>query len=200
MTIQLTEVDFRTVEEHAAAGQWPLDWTSVRGLIPYINQLPDNVVGVEIGTCRGESSTLILEQCVNVKKLYAVDPFMEYDDWAGKLNQDTMSKFEKIAHENLNKFDDRSEIIKSRSDNISVLNRFEENSLDFIFVDGDHSFDATLKDIVNWYPKLRSGGIFSGHDYNLTDVREAVKTYMMYHNVRVPIQQTLNNVWFWYKS
>jgi predicted O-methyltransferase YrrM len=42
---------------------------------------------------------------------------------------------------------------------------FENESLDFIFVDGDHTWDGVKNDIVLWWPKLKPGGVMAGHDY-----------------------------------
>jgi predicted O-methyltransferase YrrM len=199
MTIILNDTDFMTVDELEKEIGWPHDWTSVKGLYPYIKRLQGDVTGIEIGTCRAESTYLILDKCPNVTKLYTIDPYLGYDDWAGELNQETMSKFEDIAHKNMMKFGDRVEFIKSRSDDAETINYFKDEQVDFIFVDGDHSEEATYQDISNYYSKLRSGGLFSGHDYNLDAVRTAVERFRTDNKVRVNIQLSTNNVWFWYK-
>jgi predicted O-methyltransferase YrrM len=49
-----------------------------------------------------------------------------------------------------------------------------DNSLDFIFIDGDHTTDAVLQDIRDYYPKLKDTGIMLGHDYSWDTVRLAV--------------------------
>ena len=45
---------------------------------------------------------------------------------------------------------------------------FENETLAFIFIDGSHLYEQVLQDINLWYPKLRRGGILSGHDYEMT--------------------------------
>jgi len=42
---------------------------------------------------------------------------------------------------------------------------FPDNSLDLVFIDADHSYESVLNDIKNWFPKVKKGGIISGHDY-----------------------------------
>ena len=42
----------------------------------------------------------------------------------------------------------------------------ETASLDFVFVDADHSYEGAKQDILRWFPKLREGGVMLGHDYN----------------------------------
>ena len=41
----------------------------------------------------------------------------------------------------------------------------EDSSLDFVHIDGDHSYDFVMQDIILWGRKVRIGGIISGHDY-----------------------------------
>jgi len=43
---------------------------------------------------------------------------------------------------------------------------FDDGELDFVFIDADHSYQATKSDITAWWPKLRPGGLLIGHDYN----------------------------------
>ena len=199
MSLILTDTDFMTVEELETETGWPLDWTSVRGLYPYIKRMKGaEIQGIEIGTCRGESAYLILDECKNVFRLYCVDPFLGYDDWAGELTQETMDKFETIARKNLSKFGSRAEIVKKKSS--EAVADFIDESVDFIFVDGDHSYDATYNDLCVYYSKLKVGGIFSGHDYHLAEVRRALTDFRAKYNCREPMQMTLNSVWFWYKK
>ena len=53
-----------------------------------------------------------------------------------------------------------------------VSSRFEDNSVDFIFIDADHRYQSVKKDIESWYPKLKVGGIMAGHDYEFEEYDE----------------------------
>jgi len=44
--------------------------------------------------------------------------------------------------------------------------KYDKNFFDWIYIDADHSYEAVLSDLNNWYPKLKSNGIMSGHDWN----------------------------------
>jgi predicted O-methyltransferase YrrM len=59
-----------------------------------------------------------------------------------------------------------------------VHENFENESLDFIYIDGDHSWTGVKNDITLWWPKLKPGGIMAGHDYfeygKYTDAGRAV--------------------------
>jgi len=50
-----------------------------------------------------------------------------------------------------------------------------DGSLDFVFIDADHTEAGCGADIDAWYPKIRRGGLISGHDYNWPSVRRAVE-------------------------
>jgi hypothetical protein len=53
---------------------------------------------------------------------------------------------------------------------------FDDNSLDFVYIDADHSYIAVKKDIAAWAPKMKKGGILAGHDYGSHEsVRQAVQ-------------------------
>jgi len=53
--------------------------------------------------------------------------------------------------------------------------RVKDESLDFVFIDADHSYNSVLADIKNWAPKVKPGGYISGHDINMSSVKRAVK-------------------------
>ena len=42
---------------------------------------------------------------------------------------------------------------------------FEDESLDYVYIDGDHRYRGITKDLKAWWPKVRKGGFFGGHDY-----------------------------------
>ena len=43
---------------------------------------------------------------------------------------------------------------------------FEDGELDFVFIDGEHSYEAAKEDIQAWWPKIRLRGLLMGHDYD----------------------------------
>ena len=48
---------------------------------------------------------------------------------------------------------------------MDALKFFEDDSLDFVFIDGNHEFQQATNDIAEWSKKVRKGGIVSGHDF-----------------------------------
>lgn len=55
--------------------------------------------------------------------------------------------------------------------------RVDDHSLDFVFIDGDHSVEGVTADLTAWLPKVREGGSIIGHDYNMQSVRIAVQSF-----------------------
>ena len=134
------------------------------------NEIPElikeNGIGVEVGCGIGGFSKVILERS-KLKKLYSIDAFKyfpkdEYFDVANVGNI-RMAIRHLRCKKKLSKFGNRSEIIKGESK--EVVKKFKNNSLDFVYIDANHSYLSTLQDINLWFPKLKEGGIIAGHDY-----------------------------------
>jgi len=87
--------------------------------------------------------------------------------------------------------------------------KFSDESLDFIYIDGDHTVEGCMIDLVAWYPKLKVGGVFGGHDYfNATcEVKRAVDFFSNNVNITVntyelkegEIRSVLNSDWWFIK-
>lgn len=192
----LTDDDFKTIEELGDA--YPQEWISNKGLVPYIKRHGDNLKGIEIGTCRGESTAYFLEKCPNIDLLTTIDPYKGYQDWNGEITQETVDRFMEVAKKNLKKYGKRVKMLRAES--VAAADKFEDESVDFIFVDGDHSYDATLADCKAYYPKLKKGGIFCGHDYQtLEDVKRSIDDFRTEYKITAPINLSLNSAFFWNK-
>ncbi len=64
--------------------------------------------------------------------------------------------------------------------------QFADSSLDFVFIDGNHTYPAVKNDIKLWTPKIRSGGILSGDDYNTWEgVPQAVNEFIKETNLKL---------------
>jgi hypothetical protein len=70
----------------------------------------------------------------------------------------------------------------------------EDNSLDFVFIDADHSFEGCNEDIINWTPKVKQGGYVIGHDVNWESVNKAIR-----NNFGDDYTEEADNVW-WHKK
>lgn len=146
--------------------------------------------GAEIGVRAGGYSKTICEQVPGVE-LFSIDPWKAYN----RLNQERQEAYYRQAMEALAPH----KAIIMRMPSLEAVDRFEDRSLDFVFIDGDHAFDEVMQDIIRWARKVRVGGIVAGHDYgNFPEVTMAVHTYIQCHRI-TPWYITRDNVasFFW---
>jgi glycosyltransferase involved in cell wall biosynthesis/predicted O-methyltransferase YrrM len=132
-------------------------------------------VGVEIGVERGRFSQQIMEKNPDIK-MFGVD---HYGDYPGRFGKDQDANFAE-AQERLKDYD--YTFIKKTS--MDALEDFEDGSLDFVYIDGDHEFSMVAQDIVQWSKKVRVGGMVAGHDYSTprrTDRSGNVKNNLTHH-------------------
>jgi hypothetical protein len=116
----------------------------------------DNPIGIELGVAEGVFSHMVLSN-VPVNHWYSVDM------WAGDRGHDDQQH--KRAIQKLSEFKHKNTIIKARFD--EAILQFEDNFFDFIYVDGyAHTGQESGKTLYDWWPKLKSGGIFAGDDYD----------------------------------
>jgi hypothetical protein len=138
--------------------------SSSERLIELIPQLGREVVGLEIGVRSAINLVYILESCPNIIKMYAVDPYAPYQDGDIFIDQAFQDSVKQQAIQLLKEKDllHKVEFIQLMSDDAASL--IQDNSLDFIFIDGNHDYEYTLSDLNNYYNKVRNLGIISGHD------------------------------------
>jgi len=139
--------------------------------------------GAEIGVKRGDFSK-VLCQCNPILHLLCVDPWKEYDELGSpKMSQDKANKIHKRAKKTLQSFN--VELIRKFS--MDAVAGIPNNSLDFVFIDGNHTFDFIMQDLIEWSKRVRPGGIVSGHDYyrfRNAGIVDAVDAYTRAHNIR----------------
>lgn len=152
------------------------------------------LIGLEIGCYAGQNASYLLGN-MDIKELHGVDPYLQYVDWNGGLTCHPGDTAEQQANERLKSY---SNFIKHRKTSDDAVTDFEDEMFDFIFIDGLHTFDQVLKDCRNYYSKLKSGGIFSGHDYTLiSGVNMAVNQFASEVNKQVQTMPT--DSWYWIK-
>ena len=133
--------------------------------------------GVEIGVQRGIFSEIICQRNPQMR-VYGVDA------WARPNGAPMRQK----AQKRMGVYPQYS-IIDGWS--VSAAKQFTDHSLDFVYIDADHSYESCLADINAWHPKIRVGGILSGHDYHNTithsrvqcHVKKAILEYTRNHQI-----------------
>lgn len=120
---------------------------------------------VEVGTHRGDFAFEFL-QTWEGKLLTCIDPWENLPEYLAqsKLLWGNGNREEDFQHcqRILEPFQGQVEFLRSTSP--KAAQEFHNESLDFVYIDGDHSRMAVLKDLHAWWPKLRKGGILAGHD------------------------------------
>jgi predicted O-methyltransferase YrrM len=164
--------------------------------IPHLLDKSLDLVGIEIGCAFGVSTEYFLRELKGT--LHGVDPYETYVDW----NSDVLDS--NVNSNNYNRmmyrvkpFGDRFVLHKQFSDD--AVGNFEDESADYIFIDGLYTYEQVLKDCKNYYPKLKSGGLFSGHDYvTIKEVRRAVDEFS--ESMGAVVKTGVNDTWYWFKE
>jgi len=135
-----------------------------------------NIIGVEVGLWKADYARIML--LGNPRLIwYGVDPYHPYGRM--KRKQPEWDLICKRVIGKMSGFGDRFTLVRKTSK--EGVN-FIPNNVDFVFIDGNHDEDMVLSDITLYEPKVRSGGIMSGHDYSLPGsrdgIRNAVTTYL----------------------
>lgn len=151
--------------------------------------------GVEVGVERAVFSKAIMD-VGQITWLFGVDPWKAYRGYRDHVPQDKLNSF----------FEESIDRMKGynwspvRKFSVEASEGFEDESLDFIYIDANHDYKNVMRDILAWYPKLKKGGIFSGHDYikrkgqgDLYDVVDAVNDFARFTGKELTIWQGDNS-------
>lgn len=132
---------------------------------------------VEVGTYYGRSAVAIASKLKqNGGFLTCVDPWQDFVSEGGKLIKGSQAFVPFQA--NMETLALPVTWIRGRSPD--VASRWQDGSLDMVFLDGDHSVEGVTADIKNWRGKLKPGGLLCGHDYLIErpGVLKAVKSLL----------------------
>lgn len=154
----------------------PKPWENINGWFNFHN-FYTNMVGrfndavfVEIGCWEGKSTYFMADKIKrsgkNIK-FHAVDLWDSYTQigMTWKANFDIFLKNIEPIKEFIN-------VIKL--DSILAAKRFEDKSVDFVFIDGNHQYEYVKADILAWLPKIKEGGVLAGHDTQFEGVTKAI--------------------------
>lgn len=137
----------------------------------FLGRLPKAKVAVEIGVWQGEFSGQILEY-LEPDVLYLIDPWANVTDdshseaFVGRTDDNRMERI----YQNVQKryiaeiSQQRVKIIRDWS--VQALKQFDKESIDFAYVDGDHSYEGVSADLKALFPKMTVGGIMAFDDYH----------------------------------
>ena len=156
--------------------------------------------GAEIGVDRGLYSELLCQKNPGVK-LYCIDPWKVYRKYRDFDSQRLLDKNYEETKQRLAPYN--CEIIKKSS--MGAIGDFKPESLDFVYLDGNHAYEYVLEDIRGWSKIVKPGGIVSGHDYKCFkykqigfDVSSAVNLYVKENDIKTFFVYTLNRSTTWF--
>lgn len=115
--------------------------------------------GAEIGVYKGEFARQIMLKYQGV--VHLVDPWV--GEYEGLGPHEPWEQIYEACLRNMAGFVDKIYIKRGMS--VDIAEGIADHSLDFAYIDADHVYESVRKDIQAWYPKIRPGGILSGHDY-----------------------------------
>lgn len=155
-------------------------WCDYEDLYSHFSDiLKDDSVFVEIGVWKGRSICFLGQQILikgKKTKLFGVDTFKGSENETPhqievqKLGGSTLPIFES----NISALGLQDIVFPIESNSVAASSKFENGSIDIIFVDGDHSYEGVKADLAAWTPKMKSGGIMCGHDFWASTVKQAV--------------------------
>lgn len=115
--------------------------------------------GVEIGVDKGDFTQILAKSGLHI---YGIDPWKIYKDYGDSNYQEKLNSQYEHAKRTLAPYLNYTIIRKASMD---AVNDFEDESLDFVYIDGNHHFKYVAEDIYEWSRKVRKGGVIAGHDY-----------------------------------
>jgi len=166
---------------------------TTREFIKKIMKETHNGIFVEIGVFGGSTLLDIYDVCkTNNNKIYGIDPFDEIKIFNGINfdNTDIIVRNQEINRYKNIKLNLMNIIEKHKLTNINLLcntsdnvcNLFENNSIDCIHIDGDHSYNGVKNDLELYWNKIKSGGHIINDDYHWNGVKKAVIEFMEKNN------------------
>ena len=132
----------------------------------------------ELGSAGGATSAHLIRYCPQIERIYTID--IEKPE-PGRDAIDGV---------------DRVEFVHSTS--VAAAEMFPDKMFDLVFVDADHSARAVFADLEAWEPKVKPGGVLSGHDYgshNHPGVKPAVDFFFALRS-KGPVQVDADKVWW----
>ena len=150
-----------------------------------LERFPANGVWVELGSWTGRSVAYCVVELLNRNKL---GKFYAVDTWDGGVelkDHGSTKNLKQIFHDNVAPVLDKIETIQTLS--WDAAKQFNDNSVDFCYVDAGHTYECVIQDLNAWWPKIKLGSIFGGDDYTKghPGVQKAVWEFFGQRNIKV---------------
>jgi len=165
-----------------------------------VRKTPSDGVIVEVGTWQGKATAVMALVCLGKKrKIYTIDPYRDYETPSGPMASKAIYgayTFED-AHKGFNRtFKGVKEVELLHCTSEEAAREWDHGWIDFLFLDGDLRAGMVRLDLELWVPKIKKGGIASGHDWDRDSVQEAVKGWLVGKDHKLKIDKEANVWWF----
>jgi hypothetical protein len=119
----------------------------------------------EIGVYRGRFAARMLDDCTGIETYYMVDPWRNLEDWNKPANttDDTFERFYRESLDRTSAHEARRVVLRGTT--TEVIGHVPDGSLDFAYIDGDHTLRGITIDLIRVFPKVREGGWIGGDDF-----------------------------------
>lgn len=130
-----------------------------------VEKFPSGSHFVEVGVWKGQSACFMAVEIINSEKNIKFDcvDTWDYVETSSEISKEEFEDLYDIFLQNIEPVKEHINIIKSLS--WDGAGNYEDNSLDFVFIDAAHDYESVTKDLNAWFPKIKKGGIIAGHDY-----------------------------------
>jgi hypothetical protein len=155
----------------------------------------DSITGVEIGVYEGDLICALLNLEPRISKIYGIDPYCIESGYRRRWNQSHWNRLFVKALGKLEKYKERVTLIRDRSEFAECVIPM----VDFVEVDGLHTYEQTSKDIKIYEKKVNNGGLLCGHDYFgpfSKSVRRAVDRYAKSNDRKLHEEESAG-MWWW---
>jgi len=153
------------------------NWFNYPDFYDFISKIEGYRVFVEVGVFKGNSISYLANKLRHKEAMvFAVD--LWEDTPAFKDNPELMEDVKILSslyNEQLTKTNTRHLISDIKQDSAEAAHVFQDDSVDFVFLDANHDHDWVKRDILAWLPKVRKGGIIAGHDATRPEVERVLK-------------------------
>lgn len=143
-----------------------------------VSKLPSGSRFVEVGSWLGMSCCYLGVEIINSGKDIKLDCV---DTWEGsvELENEPEIKNGTLYKNFLINIEPLRRIIKPiKLPSIEASKMYEDNSIDAVYIDADHTRPHIEQDLKHWYPKVKPGGILSGHDYAYPAIQESLDIFL----------------------
>lgn len=156
-----------------------------------VDTASDDELFVEVGSFKGRSSAFMAVEIANSGKRIRFDCV---DTWQGSTEHQKggAAEIKEVVEGTLyetflnNMKPAEGYFNPVRMTSLEAANQYEDNSIDFIMIDGEHSYEAVKADILAWLPKMKNGGVMTGDDAFSMEVRKAAQECLGQYGVEFP--------------